>query len=270
MKDLKVYLASPFFNPRQVEKLHIVEKLLETDLKLKVYSPSRDGIKLDIKTSTYEDRLATFNDNVKNIDNADIVVAIVDELDTGTLWEVGYAKQNSKPIFVLTLDQEEIPGVTDMYLLRVSEDYNELREQLNSYINTFKVLLVTPGAPNHYVNLNDNITIKYVNADDIIDVNRFINFDYYDMIACNIDGRNPVVASVLGSAYAASRNSHKSLPNIVTYTEHDFGVNIMLMHSIAKHVLSEKELYDYIVACSENHHLPVFDDKYAREATDFE
>lgn len=270
MKNLKVYLASPFFNPSQVEKLHIVEKLLEHDLNLKVYSPSRDGIKLDIKTSTYEDRLATFTDNVKNIDNADIVVAIVDELDTGTLWEVGYARQNSKPVFVLTCDQEEITGVTDRYLLRVASDYNELREFLSQYINTFKVLLVAPGVTTRFVNLNDNISIKYVNADDPIDINRFVNFDYYDMIACNIDGRNPVVASVLGSAYAASRNSRKSLPNIVTYTEHDFGVNIMLMHSIAKHVLSEKDLYDYIVACSENNHLPVFDDKYAREATDFE
>jgi len=47
-------------------------------------------------------RNAVFRDNVENIDNAALVVAVVDGFDVGVMFEVGYAYAMGVPIVTIT------------------------------------------------------------------------------------------------------------------------------------------------------------------------
>ena len=39
-----------------------------------------------------------YKTNVKNIDNCSMMVAVIDDRDIGTIWEMGYATATKKPI----------------------------------------------------------------------------------------------------------------------------------------------------------------------------
>jgi len=60
------------------------------DLGLTYYSPRLDGIDLT-PDATEADRNAVFADNVAHLRQAKLVVAVVDDFDTGTIWETGTA-----------------------------------------------------------------------------------------------------------------------------------------------------------------------------------
>ena len=85
---LKVYLAGPFFNEEQLERLQFIEALL-SQMNYDVFSPMRAS---KIKPgASHQDMVDTFNGNVTHIDEADFVLAILDGNDVGTVWETGYA-----------------------------------------------------------------------------------------------------------------------------------------------------------------------------------
>ena len=88
MKQSKVYLASPFFNEEQLEREERIKNKLR-QLGYEVYAPLEHG-KLE-PNATEEDRNKIFEDNVANIMDADIVFAITDGKDIGTIWEAGFA-----------------------------------------------------------------------------------------------------------------------------------------------------------------------------------
>lgn len=87
-KTLQVYLAGPFFNETQVATIKKLETLIES-LGFKVYSPSRDGKKLDMSTDSPELRAEVFQDNIKHLSESEIIIAVIDDRDTGTMWEMG-------------------------------------------------------------------------------------------------------------------------------------------------------------------------------------
>lgn len=147
-KALSIYLAGPFFNETQVATIKKLETLLES-LGFEVYSPSRDGAKLDISNDSAELRAQTFSDNIKHLSSADIIVAVIDDKDTGTVWEMG---------------------------------------------------------------------CRYGR--------------WLDRYHC-LDG-------------SQKDDSRKDVPMIVTYTDHDYGVNLMLTESIACHCKGEAELQVYL------------------------
>lgn len=102
----KVYFAGPWFTKAQAEREERVKAKLR-ELGFDVHSPKEDS---NI-TGTFADpkvRQATFDSNVSHIDDVDIVFALMDgkhavcdeedtngrqinAIDTGTLFEVGYA-----------------------------------------------------------------------------------------------------------------------------------------------------------------------------------
>lgn len=87
MKE-KIYLASPWFNDEQAEREERIKNKLRK-IGFNVYSPRENGV---LKPSaTKEDRIKIFNDNIKNIVNCDILFAITDGKDIGTIWEAGFA-----------------------------------------------------------------------------------------------------------------------------------------------------------------------------------
>lgn len=86
--DLKVYFASPWFNPDQAEREERI-KLKLRNLGFNVWSPKESCV--CPPDATNEMRVKTFNDNCENIRDCHILFAITDGKDMGTIWEAGYA-----------------------------------------------------------------------------------------------------------------------------------------------------------------------------------
>jgi nucleoside 2-deoxyribosyltransferase len=91
----RVYLAGPFFTPGQVELIKALEKLIESiEPRLGLFSPRRDGIAI-LQDLTLEQKLKAagrvFEQNKTEIHSSDMVFAVIDDRDPGTIWELGYA-----------------------------------------------------------------------------------------------------------------------------------------------------------------------------------
>lgn len=92
---MKVYLASPFFNEEQIERIEYIENLLE-ELGFEVFSPRKE---LVIKPDdTALKREVGFSNNCDGITNSDFVLAVTDGKDMGTIWESGYAYGKGIPV----------------------------------------------------------------------------------------------------------------------------------------------------------------------------
>ena len=88
IKNMKVYFASPWFTPEQEEREDRVKNKLRS-LGFNVWSPKDNCACSPIADE--ETRKRVFNANVKNIMNCDIIFAITDGKDMGTIWEAGFA-----------------------------------------------------------------------------------------------------------------------------------------------------------------------------------
>jgi len=95
-----VYLAGPWFTAGQPERLAKIEALMN-ELGMTYYSPRLDGIDLT-PDATDADRNAVFADNVAHLKQAKLVVAVVDGVDTGTIWETGTAYGLAIPVAYYT------------------------------------------------------------------------------------------------------------------------------------------------------------------------
>lgn len=97
-----IYLAAPFFNEEQKELCSFIEGLA-TPL-LPIYSPRLDGGVLTPDASN-EERKAIFDSNCLAIDMSAWMLAVIDNFDTGTIWEMGYAHPR-----VQTLAYSDVAG----------------------------------------------------------------------------------------------------------------------------------------------------------------
>ena len=95
MKKL-VYLASPFFNEEQINRIEKVERLLENRAEYQLFSPRKEI--LLVPDSSEEDRNHAFRKNIETINDSDLVICITDGKDIGTIWEAGYAYAKNKQI----------------------------------------------------------------------------------------------------------------------------------------------------------------------------
>lgn len=93
-----VYLAGPFFDLAQVWMADLAHQTLE-GLGLKVFSPYHD-----VGLGAAED---VVDKDIEGIKQSDMLFAIADGLDAGTLYEIGYAKALGKPVVVYSERQSE-------------------------------------------------------------------------------------------------------------------------------------------------------------------
>jgi len=102
----RVYLASPFFNEREIELVEQVEKILAAK-GLEVFSPMRDQM-TNLEAGTRHWSIETFRNDVKYIDWAEAVVTIYhgNYSDSGTAWELGYAYGTNKPVIVVHVGED--------------------------------------------------------------------------------------------------------------------------------------------------------------------
>lgn len=105
----KIYCAGPFFNPQQLAAMEGIEGVLEK-FDVELFKPrngaaSAKKLNKDIgagKDPSPQTRRQVFLDNVNNIDDADLLIALIDDRDIGTIFEIGYACKAGVPIITFT------------------------------------------------------------------------------------------------------------------------------------------------------------------------
>lgn len=119
MKKISIYLAGPLFTAAEREwNVSLARRLEFTGIK--VWLPQE-----------HEPRALTpqsiFNEDVRGIDQAQAVVAIMDgsDPDSGTCWECGYANAKGKPTYLVRTDfrggGENIAGSSVPFNLMLTE-----------------------------------------------------------------------------------------------------------------------------------------------------
>ena len=97
-----IYIASPFFNESQLEFVKRIEIALQ-DAGIKFFSPRSEGVLIEMSPSKKAKAAKKIYDsNVKHIEDCDILLAVIDDRDTGTMFEIGYAAALKKPVVTLT------------------------------------------------------------------------------------------------------------------------------------------------------------------------
>ncbi|MGP8321283.1 MAG: nucleoside 2-deoxyribosyltransferase [Methanosarcinaceae archaeon] len=100
-----IYLAAPLFS---VAEREFNRKLRDQMVKsgFSVFLPQEDSN--DTKDMRHHEKQNyIFKQNLKAIDNSDIIVAVLDggsDVDSGTAWELGYAFATKKPVIGLKTD----------------------------------------------------------------------------------------------------------------------------------------------------------------------
>jgi len=103
MKKIKIYCGGGWFSPFQDKALTYQENYLFNREDFEVYAPRKE-IKLEGKEGI-EIQNFVFNENCKNIDNADLVVISTVDKDMGSVWEAGYAYARNKKIVYTLFDE---------------------------------------------------------------------------------------------------------------------------------------------------------------------
>lgn len=104
---MKIYLASPFFNEKELENVKIAEKIL-TERGFSLFSPRLNEVRTDENTQQSCWSKETFMNDKKFIDWADVVVMLYygGYSDSGTAWECGYAYGTNTPVVVVQLGED--------------------------------------------------------------------------------------------------------------------------------------------------------------------
>ena len=104
---MKIYLASPFFNEKELENVMIAEKIL-TERGFSLFSPRQNEVRTDENTQQSWWSKETFMNDKKFIDWADVVVMLYygGYSDSGTAWECGYAYGTNTPVVVVQLGED--------------------------------------------------------------------------------------------------------------------------------------------------------------------
>ncbi len=126
----RLYFAGGWFSPAQEEEHTRIGAFLERHKYLDVFNPRTAGG--DFKAGKETDHMTqVLLNNCKSIDEADLIVAITDYKDMGTLWECGYAYARQKPIIYYCENLGDRPF--NLMLAKtgmVARDVDELEELL--------------------------------------------------------------------------------------------------------------------------------------------
>lgn len=93
-----IYIAAPFFNDEQIQRVERVKKLL-SQLNWSFFSPKDESNLLFEENK--ENQTKVFDLNIKAIEKAKVLVVITNGKDTGTMFEAGFAFGKGKQIIYL-------------------------------------------------------------------------------------------------------------------------------------------------------------------------
>jgi nucleoside 2-deoxyribosyltransferase len=95
-----VYLAAPFFNSAQNATVSRIETVLEA-FDFDVISPRRSGLILKDMSAKQREEAAShvYNKNVEDLERCNTIFAVIDDRDSGVMWEMGYGAARGKAIY---------------------------------------------------------------------------------------------------------------------------------------------------------------------------
>lgn len=128
-----IYLAGPFFDEEQIDRVSRLEMLLASHPQIgEVFSPRKHQHE-EYEMFSPAWQTVTYQGDVQAIDDADVVVAIVDyvddQVDSGTAWEIGYAHATGHPIILF----KEKPGSVNLMLGKSLTAFLTKESQLAEY-----------------------------------------------------------------------------------------------------------------------------------------
>lgn len=259
---IRVYLASGWFTPNTEASISVLEERLRRHPYIKPYFPRHDGVKLSANEfHDHELRKKVFNENIHQIKSSDYLLVNLDGADgfydTGTCWELGYAMAQGIPVIVYDPTgriHEDFKGIKigfSIFCDSLESVDNALNVITADYIrrknSTGKLLFVGPDKTKEQKEMNSDIlatvileshgqnfrevstshTGLYENIENI--------FEGVDYMIAVIDDRHPIVSWMMGQA------QERKIP-IISYTNYDYGVNIMLSCGVLTHCKGKDEL----------------------------
>lgn len=82
-----IYIAGPFFSPEQAEVIEKIETILDMRNE-KYFSPREFGVIADAPMASYRVQ-RIFDMNIRMVNECNIMIAITDNFDPGTMFEMG-------------------------------------------------------------------------------------------------------------------------------------------------------------------------------------
>ena len=122
-----IYIAAPFFTPSQLDRIRSLESMLGSR-ELEYHSP-RDFMVLK-PNSNLADMEKVFMSNVEHMHKCSLIIALVDEPDTGTHWEMGYAFGNGISILMVSFNNKKV----NVMLVQGCQGYIQSEEQLMKFL----------------------------------------------------------------------------------------------------------------------------------------
>jgi len=97
-----IYIAGPFFNEKQVNFINQIEKALNKN-RLEYFSPRSEGVLLSMsEEDKAKSKRDIYESNIGHIKDASLMVAVIDDRDVGTIWEMGYGTALGIPIISIS------------------------------------------------------------------------------------------------------------------------------------------------------------------------
>lgn len=125
----KIYLASPFFNEDEIERMERVLTILRNK-GLDVFAPYEHQNK-HLEFGSKEWRDATFRGDMQAIYDCDVIVAIVSQgnfSDSGTAFEIGTGYILEKDLVIVNLSDKEVNLMIADSLDAYISSYEELEQ----------------------------------------------------------------------------------------------------------------------------------------------
>ena len=131
---MRIYFAAPWFSPKQAEihqKVYEILRLSPHD----IFSPKHECEVTD--ESSENDRRRAFVQNLLAIERADLIIAVTDYKDIGTIWECGFAYRANVPItyYAETLGDRPFNLMLAESGIRVVRNGSELYDWLHRITN---------------------------------------------------------------------------------------------------------------------------------------
>lgn len=105
---MKIYLASPFFNEKEIANIHTAVEILKAK-GMEVFVPMEHDVENKEALTNAEWAEEIFKIDRGGIDDCDAVVLLYGGMysDSGTAWECGYAYAKGKRVVVCCYDMEQ-------------------------------------------------------------------------------------------------------------------------------------------------------------------
>lgn len=105
---MKIYLASPFFNEKEIANIHTAVEILKAK-GMEVFVPMEHDVENKEVLTNAEWAEKIFKIDRGGIDDCDAVVLLYGGMysDSGTAWECGYAYAKGKRVVVCCYDMEQ-------------------------------------------------------------------------------------------------------------------------------------------------------------------